>query len=146
MTYSLQQHKWKAPRPVYKEAQVYYNDFNAEKRSKKFTQKTHDFNFICKATDSSIPITRKEQDLLANINNIIKVSHKGLAYLSHAELSNLTGNNKRQNNIMRKNLSHILRSKWKKKVKIDGAVMSKVIIFKYTANGEVILNNPREYY
>jgi hypothetical protein len=47
---------------------------------------------------------------------------------------------------MRKNLSHILRSKWKKKVKIDGAVMSKVIIFKYTANGEVILNNPREYY
>ena len=134
------------PRPIYKEAQVYYNDFNAEKRSKKFTQKTHDFNFICKATDSSIPITRKEQDLLANINNIIKVSHKGLAYLSHAELSNLTGNNKRQNNIMRKNLSHILRSKWKKKVKIDGAVMSKVIIFKYTANGEVILNNPREYY
>lgn len=85
MTYSLHQHERKAPRPVYKEAQVYYNDFNAEKRSKKFTQKTHDFNFICKATDSSIPITRKEQDLLANINNIIKVSHKGLAYLSHAE-------------------------------------------------------------
>ena len=24
--------------------------------------------------------------------------------------------------------------------------MSKVIVFKYTANGEVILNNPREYY
>ena len=142
------QHEQKAPnpRPIYKEAQVYYNDFNAEKRSKKFTQKTHDFNFICKATNPNIPITRKEQDLLANINNIIKVSHKGLAYLSHAELSNLTGNNKRQNNIMRKNLSHILRSKWKKKVKIDGAVMSKVIIFKYTANGEVILNNPREYY
>jgi hypothetical protein len=142
------QHERKAPnpRPIYKEAQVYYNDFNAEKRSKKFTQKTHDFNFICKATNPNIPITRKEQDLLANINNIIKVSHKGLAYLSHAELSNLTGNNKRQNNIMRKNLSHILRSKWKKKVKIDGAVMSKVIIFKYTANGEVILNNPREYY
>ena len=146
MTYSLQQHEWKAPRPVYKEAQVYYNDFSAEKRYKKFTQKTHDFNFICKATNPNIPITRKEQDLLANINNIIKVSHKGLAYLSHAELSNLTGNNKRQNNIMRKNLSHILRSKWKKKVKIDGVVMSKVIIFKYTANGEVILNNPREYY
>ena len=142
------QHERKAPnpRPIYKEAQVYYNDFSAEKRSKKFTQKTHDFNFICKATNPNIPITRKEQDLLANINNIIKVSHKGLAYLSHTELSNLTGNNKRQNNIMRKNLSHILRSKWKKKVKIDGAVMSKVIIFRYTTNGEVILNNPREYY
>ena len=140
------QHERKAPRPVYKEAQVYYNDFNAEKRSKKFTQKTHEFNFICKATDSSIPITRKEQDLLADISNIIKASSIGLAYLSHTELSNLTGNNKRQNNIMRKNLSHVLRSKWKKKVKIDGAVMSKVIIFKYTANGEVILNNPREYY
>jgi len=141
-------HERKAPnpRPIYKEAQVYYNDFNAEKCSKKFTQKTHDFNFICKATNPNIPITRKEQDLLANINNIIKVSHKGLAYLSHTELSNLTGNNKRQNNIMRKNLSHILRSKWKKKVKIDGAVMSKVIIFRYTTNGEVILNNPREYY
>ena len=146
MTYSLQQHEWKAPRPVYKEAQVYYNDFSAEKRSKKFTQKTHDFNFICKATNPNIPITRKEQDLLANINNIIKVSHKGLAYLSHAELSNLTGNNKRQNNIMRKNLNHILWSKWKKRIKIDGAVMSEVIIFKYTTNGEVILNNPREYY
>ena len=142
------QHERKAPnpRPIYKEAQVYYNDFNAEKRSKKFTQKTHEFNFICKATDSSIPITRKEQDLLADISNIIKASSIGLAYLSHTELSNLTGNNKRQNNIMRKNLSHVLRSKWKKKVKIDGAVMSKVIIFKYTANGEVILNNPREYY
>jgi hypothetical protein len=146
MTYSLHQHERKAPRPVYKEAQVYYNDFNAEKRSKKFTQKTHEFNFICKATDSSIPITRKEQDLLADISNIIKASSKGLAYLSHTELSNLTGNNKRQNNIMRKNLSHVLRSKWKKKVKIDGAVMSKVIIFKYTTNGEVILNNPKEYY
>ena len=139
------QHERKAPnpRPIYKEAQVYYNDFNAEKRSKKFTQKTHEFNFICKATDSSIPITRKEQDLLADISNIIKASSRGLAYLSHTELSNLTGNNKRQNNIMRKNLSHILQSKWKKKIKIDGVVMSKVIIFKYTTNGEVILNNPR---
>jgi hypothetical protein len=135
-----------APRPIYKEAQVYYNDFNAERSSKKFTQKAHEFNFICKATNSSIPITRKEQDLLANISNIIKISPKGLAYLSHAELSNLTGNNKRQNNIMRKNLSHILQSKWKKTAKIDGVVMSKVIIFKYTTNGEVILNNPREYY
>ena len=140
------QHEQEAPRPIYKEAQVYYNDFNAERRSKKFTQKAHEFNFICKATNSSIPITRKEQDLLANISNIIKISPKGLAYLSHAELSNLTGNNKRQNNVMRKNLSHILQSKWKKKIKIDGVVMSKVIIFKYTTNGEVILNNPREYY
>ena len=140
------QHEQEAPRPIYKEAQVYYNDFNTERRSKKFTQKAHEFNFICKATNSSIPITRKEQDLLANISNIIKISPKGLAYLSHAELSNLTGNNKRQNNIMRKNLSHILQSKWKKTAKIDGVVMSKVIIFKHTTDGKVILNNPREYY
>ena len=140
------QHEQEAPRPIYKEAQVYYNDFNAERRSKKFTQKAHEFNFICKATNSSIPITRKEQDLLANISNIIKISPKGLAYLSHAELSNLTGNNKRQNNVMRKNLSHILQSKWKKTAKIDGVVMSKVIIFKHTTDGKVILNNPREYY
>ena len=142
---ALQQEQ-RVPRPIYKEAQVYYNDFNAERRSKKFTQKAHEFNFICKATNSSIPITRKEQDLLANISNIIKVSTKGLAYLSHAELSNLTGNNKRQNNIMRKNLSHILQSKWKKMTKVDGVVMSKVIIFKHTSDGEMILNNPREYY
>lgn len=140
------QHEQEAPRPIYKEAQVYYNDFNAERRSKKFTKKAHEFNFICKATNSSIPITRKEQDLLANISNIIKISPKGLAYLSHAELSNLTGNNKRQNNVMRKNLSHILQSKWKKTAKIDGVVMSKVIIFKHTNDGKVILNNPREYY
>ena len=143
---ALQQVKSEDSRSISKEAQVYYNDFNAERHSKKFTQKAHEFNFICKATDSSIPITRKEQDLLANISNIIKISPKGLAYLSHSELSNLTGNNKRQNNVMRKNLSHILQSKWKKKIKIDGVVMSKVIIFKYTTNGEVILNNPREYY
>lgn len=142
---ALQQEQ-RVPRPIYKEAQVYYNDFNAERRSKKFTQKAHEFNFICKATNSSIPITRKEQDLLANVSNIIKVSTKGLAYLSHAELSNLTGNNKRQNNIMRKNLSHILQSKWKKMTKVDGVVMSKVIIFKHTTDGEMILNNPREYY
>ena len=72
------QHEQKAPnpRPIYKEAEVYYNDFSAEKSSKKFTQKTHDFNFICKATDSSIPITRKEQDLLANISNITSVRDK----------------------------------------------------------------------
>lgn len=144
----LENHQYEAPtsRPIYKEAQVYYTDFNAERRSKKFTYKPHDFNFICKATNSSIPITRKEQDLLANISNIIKGSPNGLAYLSHEELSNLTGNNKRQNNVMRKNLSHILRSKWKKKIKIDGTVMNKVIIFKYTTDGEVILSNPREYY
>jgi hypothetical protein len=133
-------------RPIYKEAQVYYNDFNAERLSKKFTYKAHDFNFICKATNSTNPITRKEQDLLANISNMLKASPSGSVYLSHAELSNLTGNNKRQNNVMRKNLSHILRSKWKKKVKIDGVIMSKIIIFKHTTNGEVILNNPREYY
>jgi hypothetical protein len=133
-------------RPVYSSAQVYYTDFNTEKRSKKFTYKAHDFNFICKATNSTIPITRKEQDLLANISNMLKSSPSGSVYLSHAELSNLTGNNKRQNNVMRKNLSHILRSKWKKKIKIDGTVMNKVIIFKYTTDGEVILNNPRGYY
>ena len=89
MTYSLQQHERKAPnpRPIYKEAQVYYNDFNAEKRSKKFTQKTHEFNFICKATDSSIPITRKEQDLLADISNIIKLTLRKISkmYLNAVE-------------------------------------------------------------
>lgn len=142
---ALQQEQ-KAQRPIYKEAQVYYSDFNAERRSKKFTYKAHEFNFICKATNPSIPITRKEQDLLANISNMIKVSSSGLVYLSHEELSNLTGNNKRQNNIMLKNLSHILWRKWRKKKEIDGVVRSKFIIFKYTTDGEEILNNPREYY
>jgi hypothetical protein len=76
---------------------------------------------------------------------MIKASPNGLAYLSHEGLSNLTGNNKRQNNVMRKNLSHILQSKWKKKIKIDGVVRSKVIIFKHTPEGEIILNNSGEY-
>jgi hypothetical protein len=144
--YKNEEQELDAPRPIYPSAQVYYNDFNSERRSKKFTYKAHELNFICKATNSTIPITRKEQDLLANISNMIKVSSSGLAYLSHEELSNLTGNNKRQNNVMRKNLSHILQSKWKKTAKVDGVVMSKVIIFKHTTEGEVILNNPREYY
>lgn len=134
-----------AQRPIYPSAQVYYTDFNAERRSKKFTYKSRDFNSICKATNSTIPITRKEQDLLADISNMIKGSSSGLAYLSHEGLSNLTGNNKRQNNVMRKNLSHILQSEWRKKIKIDGVVRSKVIIFKHTPEGEIILNNSGEY-
>ena len=142
---ALQQEQ-KAQRPIYPSAQVYYTDFNTERRTKKFTYKSRDFNLICKATNSTIPITRKEQDLLADISNMIKGSSSGLAYLSHEGLSNLTGNNKRQNNVMRKNLSRILQSKWKKKIKIDGVVRSKVIIFKHTPEGEIILNNPREYY
>jgi hypothetical protein len=76
---------------------------------------------------------------------MIKRSSSGLAYLSHEGLSNLTGNNKRQNNVMRKNLSHIFQSKWKKKIKIDGVVRSKVIIFKHTPEGEIILNNSGEH-
>ena len=142
---ALQQER-KAPRPTFSNAYNYYSDFNAERRSKKFTYKSRDFNLICKATNSTIPITRKEQDLLADISNMIKASPNGLAYLSHEGLSRLTGNNKRQNNVMRKNLSRILQSKWKKKIKIDGVVRNKVIIFRYTTEGEAILDNPRKYY
>ena len=142
---ALQQER-KAPRPTFSNAYDYYSDFNAERRSKKFTYKSRDFNLICKATNSTIPITRKEQDLLADISNMIKASPNGLAYLSHEGLSRLTGNNKRQNNVMRKNLSRILQSKWKKKIKIDGVVRNKVIIFRYTTEGEAILDNPRKYY
>lgn len=142
---ALQQER-KAPRPTFSNAYDYYSDFNAERRTKKFTYKSRDFNLICKATNSTIPITRKEQDLLADISNMIKASPNGLAYLSHEGLSRLTGNNKRQNNVMRKNLSHILQSKWKKKIKIDGVVRSKVIIFKHTPEGKIILNNSGEYY
>ena len=142
---ALQQER-KALRPTFSNAYDYYSDFNAERRSKKFTYKSRDFNLICKATNSTIPITRKEQDLLADISNMIKASPNGLAYLSHEGLSRLTGNNKRQNNVMRKNLSRILQSKWKKKIKIDGVVRNKVIIFRYTTEGEAILDNPRKYY
>ena len=133
-------------RPIFKAAKVYYTDFNAEQKKIKFTLKTHDFNFICKATDLNASVTRKEQDLIANINNMIKGNVSRVAYLSHDELSYFTGNNKRQNNIMRKNISHIFKSKWHKAKKIDGVVRRKVIIFRYTPNGEAILDNPLEYY
>ena len=143
---SLEEHDLQNTRPIFKAAKVYYTDFNAEQKKIKFTLKTHDFNFICKATDLNASVTRKEQDLIANINNMIKGNVSRVAYLSHDELSYFTGNNKRQNNIMRKNISHIFKSKWHKAKKIDGVVRRKVIIFRYTPNGEAILDNPLEYY
>jgi hypothetical protein len=142
----LEEHDLQNTRPIFKAAKVYYTDFNAEQKKIKFTLKTHDFNFICKATDLNASVTRKEQDLIANINNMIKGNVSRVAYLSHDELSYFTGNNKRQNNIMRKNISHIFKSKWHKAKKIDGVVRRKVIIFRYTPNGEAILDNPLEYY
>lgn len=142
----LEEHDLQNTRPIFKAAKVYYTDFNAEQKKIKFTLKTHDFNFICKATDLNASVTRKEQDLIANINNMIKGNVSRVAYLSHDELSYFTGNNKRQNNIMRKNISHIFKSKWHKAKKIDGVVRRKVIIFRYTSNGEAILDNPLEYY
>jgi len=136
----------KTSRPVFKSAKVYYNDFNAEKRKKRFTQKDHDFNYICKATDPDVPITRNEQDLLANITNMIKSSPIGVAYLTQERLSELTQTGKRQNNVMRKNLKHILISKWRKVVKIDGVVRKKTIIFTLTKDAKSIMDNPQEYY
>jgi len=141
-----QEHDLQNTRPIFKAAKVYYTDFNAEQKKVKFTLKTHDYNFICKATNLNASVTRKEQDLIANINNMIKGNVSRVAYLSHDELSYFTGNNKRQNNIMRKNISHIFKSKWHKAKKIDGVVRRKVIIFRYTPNGEAILDNPLEYY
>lgn len=133
-------------RPILKCAQLYYNDFYAEKLKKKYTQKAHDFNLICKSGSSNIPITKNEQDVLANITNMIKRSPTGIGFISHEGLSTITHNNKRQNNIIRKNINHIICGKWRKAVKIDGILRRNVIIFSFTANGEAIINNPQEYY
>lgn len=125
-----------------KPAQLYYFDFLSQKLKIKFTQKSKSFNYIYKVTAPNTPITRKEQDLLADLSNMIDRSPNGIIAISQQELSNMTNNQKWQNYVMRKNISHILYSKYKKGVKIDGIVKRKVIIFKYTKKGKEILQNP----
>lgn len=146
MTTNLALKEHYSPRPIYESAQIYYNDFNSEKRQKTFTMKSHDFNYICKANEPNTPITRKEQDLLATICNMIDRSKSGKIALTPEKLSSLTGNQKRQNNVIRKHLSHILHSKYRKGVKIDGVIKRKVIVFQYNTNGKDRLNNPHKYY
>lgn len=125
-----------------KPAQLYYYDFLSQKLKIKFTQKPKSFNYIYKATAPNIPITRKEQDLLADLSNMIDRSPNGIIAISQKELSNMTGNKKWQNCVIRKNISHILYSKYKKAVMIDGVLKRKVIIFKYTKKGKGILLDP----
>lgn len=127
-------------------AKLYYHDFYTNQRKIKFTQKTHDFNLIRKATAPDTPITRKEQDVLANISNMILRSPNGIIAMTSKEFSKLTENKKWQNNIIRKHLSHIIFSKHKKTVVIDGGVKHKVIVFNFTETGEEILRNIEKHY
>ena len=122
-------------------AEVYYHDFYTNQRRIKFTQKTHDFNLICKATAPDTPITRKEQDVLANISNMILKSPNGVITITSEKFSELTENKKRQNNVIRKHLSHIIFSEHKKTIVVDGVVKRKVIVFKFTETGEETLRN-----
>ena len=124
-----------------KSAEVYYHDFYTNQRRIKFTQKTHDFNLIRKATAPDIPITRKEQDTLADISNMILRSPNGIIAITPEKFSELTENKQWQNRVIRKHLSHIIFSQFKKTVVIDGVVMHKVIIFKFTGTGEKTLRN-----
>jgi hypothetical protein len=57
----------------------------------------------------------------------------------------MTQNKKWQNNVMRKHLSYIIHSKYRKAVKIDGVIKRNVIVFQYTEKGKDILSNPIGY-
>jgi hypothetical protein len=147
MRLALQQ-KQEAPEFIneIQSAQVYYQDFYTNKLKAKFTITQDDWNIIRRDNNPDKRLSEKAKKLLGKIHKLTDQHKEGKSWYSYEQLEAMLDCKKWQVIQIRKEISHIIKSKWRKATKIDGSIKHKVIVFQYTEKGKDILAIPYSYY
>ncbi len=127
-------------------AQVYYNDFHTDKRKSKFNITQDDWDIIRRNNAPDKTLAEKPKKLLGKVYKLIEQNKDGKAWFSYKTLAKMLNCKKWQIIQIRKEIAHIVKSKWRQKTKIGGSMKCNVIVFEYTKNGQDILARPHIYY
>jgi hypothetical protein len=146
MAYLAQKHEQKAQRPIYQEAYQYYLDLYAEKQTSSFHIIKDIWEDIPQNNTKDKPLTESQLKLVAIIYALIEKSDNRVTYFSLEFLCTKLKITDRQLRTVRKAISHIFHSKWRKAIKIKGIRRENIYIFSYTCRGKIILEATDKYY
>jgi len=146
MAYLAQKHEQKAQRPIYPEAYQYYLDLYAEKETSSFRIIKDIWEDIPQNNTRDKPLTESQLKLVAIIYALIEKSDNRVTYFSLEFLCTKLKITDRQLRTVRKAISHIFHSKWKKAIKIKGIRRENIYVFSYTCRGKIILEATDKYY
>jgi len=146
MAYLAQKHEQKAQRPIYPEAYQYYLDLYAEKETSSFHIIKDIWEDIPQNNTRDKPLTESQLKLVAIIYALIEKSDNRVTYFSLEFLCTKLKITDRQLRTVRKAISHIFHSKWKKAIKIKGIRRENIYVFSYTCRGKIILEATDKYY
>lgn len=146
MAYLAQKHKQKAQRPIYPEAYQYYLDLYAEKETSSFLIIKDIWKNIPQNNTRDKPLTESQLKLVAIIYALIEKSDNRVTYFSLEFLCTKLKITDRQLRTVRKAISHIFHSKWRKAIKIKGIRRENIYVFSYACRGKIILEATDKYY
>ncbi len=146
MAYLAQKHEQKAQRPIYPEAYQYYLDLYAEKQTSSFRIIKDIWEDIPQNNTKDKPLTESQLKLVAIIYALIEKSDNRVTYFSLEFLCTKLKITDRQLRTVRKAISHIFHSKWRKAIKIKGIRRENIYVFSYTCRGKIILEATDKYY
>jgi len=146
MAYLAQKHEQKAQRPIYQEAYQYYLDLYAEKQTSSFHIIKDIWEDIPQNNSRDKPLTESQLKLVAIIYALIEKSDNRFTYFSLDFLCKKLKITDRQLRTVRKAISHIFHSKWRKAIKIKGIRRENIYVFSYTCRGKIILEATDKYY
>ena len=146
MAYLAQKHEQKAQRPIYQEAYQYYLDLYAEKETSSFLIIKDIWENIPQNNTRDKPLTESQLKLVAIIYALIEKSDNRVTYFSLEFLCTKLKITDRQLRTVRKAISHIFHSKWRKAIKIKGIRRENIYVFSYTCRGKIILEATDKYY
>ena len=146
MAYLAQKHEQKAQRPIYPEAYQYYLDLYAEKETCSFHIIKDIWENIPQNNTRDKPLTESQLKLVAIIYALIEKSDNRVTYFSLEFLCTKLKITDRQLRTVRKGISHIFHSKWRKAIKIKGIRRENIYVFSYTCRGKIILEATDKYY
>ncbi|MCB9500271.1 MAG: hypothetical protein H6690_03370 [Erysipelotrichaceae bacterium] len=146
MAYLAQKHEQKAQRPIYPEAYQYYLDLYAEKETSSFHIIKDIWEDIPQNNTRDKPLTESQLKLVAIIYALIEKSDNRVTYFSLEFLCTKLKITDRQLRTVRKAISHIFHSKWRKAIKIKGIRRENIYVFSYTCRGKIILEATDKYY
>ncbi len=146
MSYLAQKHEQKAQRPIYPEAYQYYLDLYAEKETSSFHIIKDIWENIPQNNTRDKPLTESQLKLVAIIYSLIEKSDNRVTYFSLEFLCAKLQITDRQLRTVRKAISHIFHSKWRKAIKIKGIKRENIYVFSYTCRGKIILEATDKYY
>ena len=146
MAYLAQKHEQKAQRPIYQEAYQYYLDLYAEKETSSFLIIKDIWENIPQYNTRDKPLTESQLTLVAIIYALIEKSDNRVTYFSLEFLCTKLKITDRQLRTVRKAISHIFHSKWRKAIKIKGIRRENIYVFSYACRGKIILEATDKYY